>query len=417
MSLFRSIAQRAGNPENPSTRLTGSVLLDIFKKQLTTEAGIAVTPLSAARLTAVYRSWSLIAGTTAALPLKAYKKGPEREETTDRHRVLAQPHPDMTAFEFWELAVTHLMANGNFFAEKRLDGNRKIAEMWPFMPGRVRVGRVNGVKTFFVQNDAGLEIPLTAENVFHIPGLGYDGLIGLSPIAMAREAIAAGLSAEKYANKLWASGALMGGILHTDSRLEPEEAEELKRRWNEKVSGIDQAHEVAILDAGAKFQQLTIPPQDAQFLETRKFQVTEIARLYGIPPHLLGEVDRSTSWGTGIELQTLGLIIYTLTPGFLKRIESRVTKEMLPPGEFAEYAVQGLLRGDNKSRAVFYQIMTAMKAMTIEEVRALENMPPLPEDEVDDDDDDVDIPAVDEDDEAATVADVVRLIRRREARA
>jgi phage portal protein BeeE len=371
--------------------------------------GKVITPQNSLAMAAVFRSMALLSGVSATLPLKSFKKG-TREETS--HRVIEDPHPDNTDFETWENCVVNLAGWGNSYFYKRYNGNT-VRELWPVWPDRIKVQQVRPYegnpsgKVFWMSEldrPAGGALPETGDipsgaklpadfdherlkaagyialdprHIFHVPGFGYDGLVGLSPIGMAREAVAAGLSAEEFANRLWSNGALVSGIISTKQKLDQPKARQLKMRWDDMVKGVQHAHEVVVLDSGAEFKQLSLPPEDAQFLQTREFQVAEIARLYGIPPHLLGLVERSTSWGTGIEVQNIGLVIYTLHPGYLRRIEKRVTKELLPRGQVAEFQLQGIMRGDNKSRAEFYKTMKDMGAMTVVEIRELENLPPL----------------------------------------
>jgi len=307
--------------------------------------------------------------------------------------VIDDPHPEMTGFEINEIIIAHLALWGNAYLIKRRDQFNNVVQLWPILPDRVTPGRVkptDGLPSgkFFQVNvshrdatgllgDDGDQVTMFPDDILHIPGLGYDGVKGLSPIALAREAIAAGLSAEEFANRLWSNGAMVGGILQTKQKLDAGQAEMLKKRINDKMSGVEKAHEIAVLDAGAEFVKVALPPQDAQFIETRRFQVAEIARLFGIPPHLLGETDRTTSWGTGIENQNTGFVMYTLRPGYLDRIEARFTKELVGPGVIVVFDVTGLLRGDHKTRAAFYQTMVNIKAMTPDEVRRLEGLPPM----------------------------------------
>jgi len=397
MSLLRATLERRVNLEDPTVPISSPNLLE-WLGGTATASGKTVSVPGAMALTAVYRAMALLAGTGASLPLKLYNS--RREERG--LKLFDRPHPDLTLFEIVELWIEHLAGWGNSYTIKRRDGSNRVVELWPIQPDRVTVTRDyptagNPSGKIFTVSTAGRDgtgrliaggqpVQLTSADILHIPGFGYDGVVGLSPVGLAREAIAAGLSAEEYASRLWANGALVSGVLQTKQKLDRAQAEALQQRINEKMTGLDRAHSVAVLDAGAEFHPISIPPQDAQFLDTRRFQVAEVARLYGIPPHLLGETDRTTSWGTGIEQQTTGFIVYTLQPGYLRRIEARVTKELAPAGQKAEFSVQGLLRGDHRTRASFYQTMHTIGALTTEEIRDLENYPareetPAPEPE------------------------------------
>jgi phage portal protein BeeE len=206
---------------------------------------------------------------------------------------------------------------------------------------------------------------LSDDEILHLPGLGYDGICGVSPIRAARESIGLGLAAQEYGAKLFGSGSLATGILQTEQRLTQKQADTLSKRWKEKRTGLGAAHETIVLDKGAKFHQLTIPPEDAQFLESRRFQVTEVCRWFGIPPFLMFETEKSTSWGTGLEQQALGWVKFDLLPE-LTAVEQRVTKHVLKPQPvYAHYSSRaccaatrrprGLLQGDVGDRRAVHQ--------------------------------------------------------------
>ncbi len=386
MSWLRSLTDRSPNPlENPERRVTGGMLQGILDEHgITvggaTHTGRTVTPDTAVRMIAVLRASSLIGGLLGSLPM-------EVRATDDRRRevivpVLEQPRPDQTHFEFLEQMGMDLARWGNFFARK-LPSNAprgRVEELWREHPGswRVEAGRTgpdNPSGISYVQLETGQRY--TSRDILHVPLYSVDGYNGLSPIGAAREAVAAGLAAEEFANRLWKSGGLMQGILHTDKALDDERAERLKERWLHKIQGLNNAYDVAILDRGLQFQQLSMPPQDLQFLDARGFQVTEIARLYGLPPHLLSQQERQTSWGTGIEQNNIGFIVYTMDPTWFRRVEQRLTMHLAPPGTKVGYKIQGLMRGDSQSRAAYYTALVNIGAMTPAEVRELEDLPPL----------------------------------------
>jgi HK97 family phage portal protein len=215
--------------------------------------------------------------------------------------------------------------------------------------------------------------------MLHIPGLGYDGITGCSPVRLASQGIGLAQAAEKSAARLFGSGNMIGGVLQTEQRLDPDQAARLKERWKAKMSGVHNSHEVAVLDSGASFKPVQMPNTDAQFLESRQFQVTEIARMFGVPPFLLMSTEKSTSWGTGLEQQAQGWVTFDLNPTWLTPTEQRVTKELLPRALYANYQMGGLLRGDSAARATFYRAMRDIGAYSANDIRALEEMPPLAE--------------------------------------
>lgn len=381
MGLFRR-EQRANPFENPSISLSDASLLTIFGGQPTTSGVQVNEPGAVSTSIAVYRAIALLAGLVAGLPLQAFRvrdKVPVAVAALTDH--VEAPY---TQYELWELVMTHLLGWGNSYCEKIRDRGGRIDSLRPIYPGQVKprlLPAENGLpalKVFEVTREAGQPPePLTTREIMHIPGLGYDGLLGLSPVGVARQAIGLGRAAEDLAGQLFSNGNLMSGILTTDKTLTQEQADALKSRWREKMQGAKHAHDVAVLDTGTKFQSLTISPEDAQFLETRRWQTIEIARLYGIPPHLLGDVEKSTSWGTGIEQQNIGLVLYTVRP-WLHRVEQRVSREIVEPKtQIARFDVNALLRGDAAARAAYYMSGIQWGWLTRNEARAGENLQPI----------------------------------------
>ena len=374
MTVLRGLLERRGSLENPSNPITGNTLANLMIGP-TSASGVAVSETSAMQMPAVWRAVNLLAGTAASLPLKAYKVGTQDPAAA---QLLTTPHPDMTPYELWETAFTHMLLWGNCYLQKVRNGAGAVVELWPIHPSRVKVARVKvaegleGGKLFEVDG----KTPLTSREILHIPGIGYDGVTGVSPIRLATQAIGLGLAAEQYASRLYASGALMSGILQTEQRLEQGAADRLKANWQAKVSGLSNAHDIAVLDSGASFQEVSMPATDAQMIESRRYQTQEIARWFGIPPHMLGEVSGSTSWGTGIEQQSIGFVVYTLRP-WLSRFEQRITKEATPTGVYAKFKVEGLLRGDSAARGSFYNTMRMVGAYSANDIRRLEDEPPI----------------------------------------
>ena len=361
--------------ENPQVPVSAVHLAEWLDGSPST-SGVRVNEKTAMQHIAVFRCVELIAGTCAALPLKAYKDGTrERVEAP----ALEDPHPELTRFEVWEQAYACLLLWGNAYFFKQMDG-RGVRRLWPVAPSRVEVNLLEptadnpGGKVFVL--DGKRNQPFTTLEILHIPGLGYDGRQGLSRIQLAAQGIGVGMAAEKYAAGFFGSGSLLSGILTSDKALTQESADKLKARWKAKVGGLSKAHDIAVLDNGTTFQPVSIPAKDAQLLETRQYSTTEIARLFGLPPHAIGDVEKSTSWGTGIEQQTIGMVQFTLQPTYLSRVEQRLTKHVLPDNQYAKYTVEGLLRGDSASRAAFYQVMRSIKAMNANEVREREDMEP-----------------------------------------
>lgn len=358
-----------------------------------TKSGARVTEERSLGMPAVWRAVNTIAGPTAALPLHPYREvagGGRERHTAPGAEFITAPHSDLTPFEFYELLYAHQLLWGNSYHYVERDSIGRILHLWPIPPGSVKVGRTSrtGKKIYAVTDPAfngGRPVvmydaePLSGD-MLHIPAFGYDGICGVSPIRMAREGVGLALAAEEYGARLFGSGSLATGVLQTEQRLTQNQADALHRRWQEKRAGLQGAHGTIVLDKGATFQQLSIPPGDAQFIESRRFQISEIARMFGVPPHMLMDTEKSTSWGTGIEQQTIGFVVWTLRP-WLTRIEQRLTRLIRQPETggpaYAHYNVEGLLRGDTAARSKFYRALWEMGALSTNEIRALEERGPV----------------------------------------
>jgi HK97 family phage portal protein len=369
-----------GQPETDTRSaqpLTSADLVEILTPGGASTAGVSVSEATAPKLTAVWRAVSLLSGVVAGLPLKSYRDADGgRIETTGT--LLRRPHPSFTRFELLELAMVHLLLNGNFYAVKQRNGFGEVVALLPLNPTQV-VPKLddNGVKTFEVPGTDRPRITVGSDVLLHIPGMGYDGVKGWSPIAMCREALAVGMAAEEFSARFFGNGSHLGGLVSAEGPVTPEQAAEAKRYWTEKVSGLAKAHEVAILQYGFKYQAVGIPPEDAQLLESRRFAIEDVGRLYGIPNHMMNESSGSTSWGSGLSEQVRGLLVFTAGP-WLTRIEDRLSLELLPAGEYAEFTRGGLLQSTTTERYAAYKVGIDAGFLTRDECRALENLPALP---------------------------------------
>lgn len=374
---------RALRPTRAAVPISGMSILQFLGGGARSSAGVTVSPDTAMRNMAVFRAINLTASTVAGLPLKTYRdlpggdpeEGiPKRLEVTNQ-LFLDPMHAelDVTWFEGIEYLVTCIMRHGNGYALKiRNEGGDKIVRLLPVPPEVVRCYRERGRKQFDV---TGIEEPLTTADVLHVPGLSTSGVMGLSPIDAAREAIGIGLAAEEVAARLFDSGLLNGGYLQAEEDLTDAQAAQAKQRWKDKVGGLVRSYEVALLSRGFKYQPATIPPKDAQFIESRQFSVAEIARLYGMPPALLFEY-----LGTGnVDAEKLGAqwMRFGLA-NLLARIESRLSLHLLPRGTFCEFVADALLRGTSKEQAEVMALEISSGVLTVDEARAIKNRPPLP---------------------------------------
>ena len=382
--LGRLFGEARDNPENPATAITSDMLESFGVTEV--EAGVAVNEETAYRMTAVYRAVALLAGLISGLPLHAYERvGGQRERI--QSDIIEQPNPDLTPMEFWEFLAQSLLTHGNAYAIKVHDRAQRVREAWPLHPQKVTVEKrrdyvtpiLNPAGKIFRVVDSQGERVLTPSEVLHIPGLSYDGVVGLSPIQMAKQGIGLSLAAEQFGARMFSRGALIDGVLQTDQEIEQDAAERLKRQWRSKVSGSGNQWNIPVLDSGAKFERIGLPPADAQYMEVRKFGITEVARLYGLPPHLLADVERSTSWGSGIEQQNMQMLTFTLDP-WLVRIEQRVSRELLLQRQrYVKFTREALLRADTANRFMAYQRMFSHSMANAEEIRELEDMDPLPD--------------------------------------
>lgn len=378
MSLF-GLFERRASLENPAVPLTSTNLVSLLGGTAG-ESGVQVTETSGLRMPAVWRAVAVIANVAAALPLHTYTEG-----TRDRATVplLEDPHPELTPFELWRLVYVHRLLWGNAYVQKVRNGGGKIVQLWPIRPDRVKVDREKpspenpGGKVFWIQDDHGIRQRRTSREILHLPALGYDGVTGCSPVRAAAEGIGLGIAAEKAAAKLYGSGNMISGVLQTEQRLNAEQAAQLKASWKAKLGGAQTAHDIAVLDSGASFSPVTMPYKDSQFLESRQFQVTEVSRMFGVPPFLLMSTEKSTSWGTGLEQQAQGFVTWDLAPTWLTPTEQRVKKELLDSGQYAKYQLGGLLRGDSSARATFYRAMRDTGAFSADDIRELEDLKPV----------------------------------------
>ena len=275
------------------------------------------------------------------------------------------------------------------YAQIIRDNAGRIIALYPLLPDRMEVDRGSDGKivyryTRYDGNDPYMKndgvIVLADEDVLHIPGLGFDGLIGYSPIAMARNAVGMTLACEEYGASFFANGANPGGVLEHPGILK--DPGKVRESWNSVYQGSGNAHKVAVLEEGMKFQQIGIPPEEAQFLETRKFQIDEIARLYRIPPHMVGDLEKSSF--SNIEQQSLEFVKYTLDPWVI-RWEQALQKTLLTENEkkqyFIKFNVDGLMRGDYQSRMNGYAVARQNGWMSANDIREMEDMNPISEEE------------------------------------
>ena len=348
-------------------------------------SGKSVTPSSAIQVSAVYACVRVIAETIASLPLHVYESTDAGSRKANEHplyRLLHdEPNTEMTSFIWREVMLSHLLLWGNSYCQILRSGRSKIVGLYPLLPDHMTVDRDSrGKLTYTYTTSEGRMEPLNPEDVLHIPGLGFDGVMGYSPIALEKAAIGLGIAAEEYGSKFFQNGARPSGILTHPNTVKDPAA--LRASWNAAYGGSGNASRVAVLEEGMTFVPLSMPNNEAQFLETRKFQVTEICRIFRVPPHMIGDLERATF--SNIESQNISFAVHTIRP-WLVRIEQAINKTLIPENEKGRYYVQfnidGLMRGDYKSRMEGYAIARQNGWMSANDIRALENLNPISEEE------------------------------------
>ena len=356
-------------------------------------AGKNVTERSAMQMTAVYSCVRVLSEAVAGLPLHVYKYRPdggkEKAVSHSLYRLLHdEPNPEMTSFVFRETLMTHLLLWGNAYAQIIRNGKGEVVALYPLMPNRMTVDRDSSGRLYYKYyrgSDEAIrskeyEVILSPYDVLHIPGLGFDGLVGYSPIAMAKNAIGLAIATEEFGAKFFANGAAPSGVLEHPGTLK--NPDKVRESWNATFGGSHNANKVAVLEEGMKYSPISISPEQAQFLETRKFQINEIARIFRVPPHMVGDLEKSSF--SNIEQQSLEFVKYTLEP-WLVRWEQSMVRSLLTPSEkreyFIKFNVDGLLRGDYASRMSGYATARQNGWLSANDIRELENLDRIPEEE------------------------------------
>lgn len=381
--LFRS-------RDKPKNRI-GSAFSFLFGS---TTSGKTVNERTAMQSAAVYACVRILSEAIAGLPLHVYQcRIDGSKERIPQHPLYYllhnEPNPEMTSFVFRETLMSHLLLWGNAYAQILRNGRGQPIALYPLLPNKMEVSRAaNGELIYTYRRDSEESrinpnsgtVTLRRDEILHIPGLGFDGLIGYSPIAMAKNAIGMSLATEEYGASFFANGANPGGVLEHPGVIK--DIQRVKDSWNSAYQGSGNAHRIAVLEEGMKFQAIGIPPEQAQFLETRKFQINEIARIFRIPPHMVGDLEKSSF--SNIEQQSLEFVKYTLDP-WVVRWEQSLQQSLLLPSEknsiFIKFNVDGLLRGDYQSRMNGYAVGRQNGWLSANDIRELEDMNRIPAEE------------------------------------
>ena len=356
-------------------------------------SGKAVTERSAMQMTAVYSCVRILSEAVAGLPLHFYRYtddgGKEKAIDHPLYSLLHdEPNPEMTSFIFRETLMTHLLLWGNAYAQIIRNGKNEVIALYPLMPNKMDVSRDKSGQLYYTyvtqpeeaHTMKGNIVYLNPSEVLHIPGLGFDGLVGYSPIAMAKNAIGMAVACEEYGAKFFANGAAPGGVLEHPGTIK--DPQRVRESWQSTFGGSGNSNKVAVLEEGMKYTPIGISPEQAQFLETRKFQINEIARIFRVPPHMVGDLEKSSF--SNIEQQSLEFVKYTLDP-WIVRWEQSIRRALLSSEEkqkyFVKFNLEGLLRGDYQSRMNGYAIGRQNGWMSANDIRELENQDRIPAEE------------------------------------
>ena len=384
MKIFSGLFHSRDKPQNSTTGGAYRFYMG------SSTAGKNVTERSAMQMTAVYSCVRVLSEAVAGLPLHLYKynKNGGKEKALDNPLYFLlhdEPNPEMTSFVFRETLMMHLLLWGNAYAQIIRNGKGEVVALYPLMPNKMTVDRDSNGRLYYKYyrgSDEAIrsneyEVILSPYDVLHIPGLGFDGLVGYSPIAMAKNAIGLAIATEEFGAKFFANGAAPSGVLEHPGTLK--NPDKVRESWNATFGGSHNANKVAVLEEGMKYSPISISPEQAQFLETRKFQINEIARIFRVPPHMVGDLEKSSF--SNIEQQSLEFVKYTLEP-WLVRWEQSMVRSLLTPSEkreyFIKYNVDGLLRGDYASRMSGYATARQNGWMSANDIRELENLDRIP---------------------------------------
>ena len=347
-----------------------------------TESGLVLTDERALSITAVWSCVRLISETVASLPLAVYERTPDgRAPVTDHYLwglLRESPNDMMDPLAFREAMTMQLALYGNGYAKIERNNAGKPYALTPLKADQMTPVKEAGTVTYHYQTDKGEHI-FAKDSIFHLKGFGPDGIVGLSPLAYARHTLGISASADKYAGHSFAKGGRPRGVMTTDRILTPDQRATLKRIY--EGIGDQTSDGTWVLEAGVDYKGIDIPPDDMQMLQSRAFQLSEVARTFRVPSFLINDTEKSTSWGTGLEQTNLAFLTYTLRP-YLTRWESTISHALLDRTQrrkyFVEHNVEGLLRADSAARASFYSQMVQNGLYSRNEVRKKENMPPVP---------------------------------------
>lgn len=370
--------------ENPRTSLSAAI--EAWDSGAKTHSGASISEANALNLSAVWAAVRLLANTMASMPIVVYERleprGKTRSPTHPVYRLLHdRPNPEMSAWTWKGVLQGHIETWGNAYAEKERNGRGEVVAYWPITPNRVtpRWAEVRGgIRKVFEVNVDGAVRVFGTDQILHIPGFGFDGLQGYSPIRMARESLGLAKAAEEFGSRMFGQGLRTSGVLTHPRQLGDKARDNLKKSIAAQNEGLSNAHRIMLLEEGLTWTQTSLPPEDAQFLETRVFQTVEVARWFGVPPHKLADMSRATF--SNIEHQSIEFVTDTVRPrcvGWEQVLNHEAFSQADRGKYFAEYNIEALLRGDTAARASFYSQMVNIGVYSQNDVREKENENPV----------------------------------------
>ena len=371
--ISRALSLSGGNLKDPR-------LNELFGGA-STDSGVSVTPDTALTYSAVYAAVRCIAESVSSLPLNYYERlpagGKMHAKANPLHHLLHdEPNPEMTSLQWREASMAHLLLHGNSYTEivRDLEGN--AVELWPIDPTMVAPKRTDSGELYYELNRG--KNFITAGNMLHIPGLSFDGISGVSPITLARQSLGLSMAIEQFGAGYFGRGARPGGVLTFPGQLSPEARQNLRRSFEELHAGGANSHRVALLEAGLKWESIGVPPDDSQFLQSREFQIIEVARWFNLPPNKLKDLSK-TSYNS-LEQMEISFVVDTLRP-WLVRWEQQLNRKIIRPKDkgsfFFEFNVDGKLRGEIAARYQSYSVARNWGWLSVNEIREKENMNPI----------------------------------------
>lgn len=367
--LFKS-TKRNTNGQNYLAALAG----------LGTDNSVAINPNTALTFSAVFAAVRILSESIASLPINLYKLDDNGQRDIQKKNPLqkliaTEPNKMMTSYNFRAAMISNLVLQGNAYAFIVRNGAGRPVELHPLDPQKVKILHHENEVFYEIEKT---ELPIPASEIIHFTGLSFDGVKGKSPIEVQRDTLSLAVSANKYGGQFFTNAATPKGVLQHPGKITKEAADRLRSSWNQSYGGVYNAHKTAVLEEGMTFKTIQMNPQDVDFLNTRKFQVNEIARIFRIPPHLLADLERATF--SNIEAQQIDYVVHTIRP-YLVNIEQELNKKLLKESEksnhYIKFSVQGLLRGDSEARAKYYQTLNQIGVLSINEIRAFEDLSPV----------------------------------------